>query len=46
MMAMALLLTLKWVSTIAGLLADGTVPTRVQLVVWPLDLIVALPATW
>ena len=44
MMVMALLLTLKWVSRIAGLLADGAVPTRVQLVVWPLDLIVALPA--
>ena len=41
MMLMALLLTLKWVSTIVGMLADGAIPTRVQLVVWPLDLIVA-----
>ena len=44
MMLMALLLTLKWVSTIVGMLADGAIPTRVQRVVWPLDLIVALPA--
>jgi hypothetical protein len=44
MMVMALLLTLKWVSTIIGTLADGAIPTHVQLVVWPLDLIVALPA--
>jgi hypothetical protein len=44
MMVMALLLMLKWVSAIVATLADGTVPTRVQLVVWPLDLIIALPA--
>jgi len=44
MMVMALALTLKWVSAIVGMLAGGAPPTRVQLVVWPLDLIVALPA--
>jgi hypothetical protein len=44
MMVMALVLTLKWVSTIVGISAAGGSPTRVQLVVWPLDLIVALPA--
>jgi hypothetical protein len=44
MMGMALLLTAKWVVTIASALGTGATPTHVQLVVWPLDLIVALPA--
>jgi hypothetical protein len=41
---MALALGAMWVAMIVGDLVSGTPPTRVQLVVWPLDLIVAFPA--
>jgi hypothetical protein len=44
MILMALLLTVKWVSTILGALGAGISPSHKELVVWPLDLIVALPA--
>jgi hypothetical protein len=44
MAAMGLLFAANWVAAILGHLAAGTTPSRVDLTVWPLDLIVALPA--
>jgi hypothetical protein len=41
---MGALFAVKWVATILGHLAAGTAPSHVELTVWPLDLIVALPA--
>jgi hypothetical protein len=44
MMVMALVLTVKWVATILAALTNGVTPPHKELVVWPLDLVVALPA--
>jgi hypothetical protein len=44
MAAMGALFAVKWVATIVDYLAAGTAPSHVELTVWPLDLIVALPA--
>jgi hypothetical protein len=44
LMAIPLLLGSAWLSMIVSALASGAAPTRVQLVVWPLDLVVAFPA--
>jgi hypothetical protein len=44
MAAMGALFAVKWVTTIVAGLATGTTPSHVDLTVWPLDLIVALPA--
>jgi hypothetical protein len=41
---MALALASMWVAIVLGDLLSHTAPTRVQLVVWPLDLVVAFPA--
>jgi hypothetical protein len=41
---MALLLGSMWCMAILNSVLSGTAPTRVQLVVWPLDLVVAFPA--
>jgi hypothetical protein len=37
-------LGLAWVAMIVGHLASGATPTRVNQVVWPMDLVVAFPA--
>ncbi len=42
--AMGALFAAKWVGTILSDLATGAAPSHVELTVWPLDLIVALPA--
>jgi hypothetical protein len=44
MVAMGALFAAKWVSAIVADLLAGTAPGHVALTVWPLDLIVALPA--
>jgi hypothetical protein len=44
MAAMGALFAAKWVTTVVGDLAAGATPSHVELTVWPLDLIVALPA--
>jgi hypothetical protein len=45
MMTMALLLAIKWVTTmISALSGDEALATHKNLVVWALDLVVALPA--
>ena len=44
MVVMGALFAIKWVTTIVSNLSTGTTPTHVDLTVWPLDLIVALPA--
>jgi hypothetical protein len=44
MAAMGALFAVRWVAAIVGDLAAGAAPSHVELTVWPLDLIVALPA--
>jgi hypothetical protein len=44
MMVMALVLAAKWITTIVVALSSGVTPPHKELVVWPLDLVVALPA--
>ena len=44
MAVMGALFAAKWVSAIVADLATGTTPSHVDQTVWPLDLIVALPA--
>jgi hypothetical protein len=44
MMVMALLLATKWIATIIAAQSSGVTPPHKELVVWPLDLVVALPA--
>ena len=44
MMFMALLLGVKWVGGILGALQAGVTPAHKDIVVWALDLVVALPA--
>jgi hypothetical protein len=46
MAVMGALFAVKWVGAIVSHLSAGTAPTRIDLAVWPLDLIVALPATF
>jgi hypothetical protein len=46
MAAMGALFAVKWVAAIVSHLTSGTARTHVDLTVWPLDLIVALPATF
>jgi hypothetical protein len=36
----------KWVGGIVSALVAGTAPTHVDLTVWPMDLVIALPATF
>jgi hypothetical protein len=42
--AMALLIGAKWLGAILAALAAGTAPSRVERVVWPMDLVLAFPA--
>lgn len=42
--AVAAVMGVLWAVLIVGDVLSGTAPTRVQLVVWPLDLVVAFPA--
>jgi hypothetical protein len=44
MMVMALLLGVKWVGGILGALQAGVTPAHKDIVVWSLDLVIALPA--
>jgi menaquinone-dependent protoporphyrinogen oxidase len=44
MAVMALVLTLKWVGMIVVALDAGVMPPHKELVVWPMDLAIALPA--
>lgn len=44
LMALSVGLGLAWVTMIISHLASGTTPSRVNQVVWPMDLIVAFPA--
>jgi hypothetical protein len=40
------LFALQWVSRIVAALGSGTTPTRVERTVWPMDLVIALPAVF
>jgi len=40
----ALLMTIKWVTSIVAALSSGTPPPAKELGVWPMDLVVAFPA--
>ncbi|MGH2351819.1 MAG: hypothetical protein ACRDJN_09425 [Chloroflexota bacterium] len=46
MAVMGALFALKWVATITAHLMAGTTPTHIDLTVWPMDLVIALPATF
>jgi hypothetical protein len=43
---MGALFAVKWVSSIVSALSTGATPTHVDLIVWPMDLVIALPATF
>jgi hypothetical protein len=44
LMALSVALGLAWLGMIVSRLASGALPTRVERVVWPMDLVVAFPA--
>jgi hypothetical protein len=44
LMVMSLLLATMWVAMIVGDILSGTQPKSTQFVIWPLDLVIALPA--
>lgn len=43
---MGALFAVKWVGSIVSALGAGITPTHVDLTVWPMDLVIALPATF
>jgi hypothetical protein len=43
---MGALFAVKWMGSIVSALGAGATPTHVELTVWPMDLVIALPATF